>query len=116
MHLSWKDLVTTLLAMAVAGVYYANSKGLNYPVISGVRGATVVLLIVGMFMCAFGSRIVGGGFTATPMLTVLSILGGIAFVLAIIGLITGNKTIFAGLAGLTLILWFVSTIRHLVVK
>jgi uncharacterized membrane protein len=50
------------------------------------------------------------------MMILASTLGGIAMLLAIIGVITGNKPIFMILTGLILVLWHMSTIRHAIVK
>ena len=111
MALTWKDLITTILAAAVFGLYYAMSKGMSIPLVSGYRSAILVLLIVGMSMCAFSSANISQG---NMFIKVASILGIVAFALIIYGLITGAKIAFTLLTAIILLLWLIATMRHVV--
>lgn len=110
MSLTWKDGVTTLLALLVIGFSYLMTTGYKFPLISGYRWATVVLLVLGIGMCALSS--------ATPnmqsaWITFATVLGSVALILIIAGLITGSKMIFLTLSGTIVLLWLVASIRHL---
>lgn len=115
MGLTVKDLISTIGAILVALIYYANAKGMDLAIISSTRGTIAALLIVGFAMCALGAKIPEGGM-GSPMMILMSTLGGVALLLAVIGLITGNKSFVVILAALTLIMWVISTIRHIVIK
>jgi hypothetical protein len=107
MALTWKDLITTLLAGGTVATYFAyvNSTG-------GYRIPVLILAIIGIAMCAFS----GGVGTTTggtnPYIVVASILGVAALILIVYGLITGAKIAFVLLAGTMLLLWIVATLRH----
>jgi hypothetical protein len=110
MSLTWKDGITTLLALLVIGFSYLMTIGYKLPLISGYRWATAVLLILGIGMCALSS--------ARPdiqsnWISLANILGVVAFILIIAGIITGSKMIFLSLSGTIVILWLVATMRHL---
>jgi hypothetical protein len=111
MGLTWKDLITTILAAGVFGIYYAMGKGIDLPVISGYRSAILVLGILGIAMCALS----GGGGTAggfNPFIAIISALGFAAFLLIIYGLITGAKIAFVLLSFTILAMWALATFRH----
>jgi len=111
MGLTWKDGVTTLLAVAVAVVYQALASGWAVPVVGDARGASLVLGIVGLAMCIIGAD--ATAMTTRDRATVTaSILGGAAAVLTIGALITGWPTLALLLAADILLLWIVSTLRH----
>lgn len=111
MNLTTKDLVTTLLAVATVGLYYAMSTGITLPIITEYRGAILALAVMGIMMCAFS----GGATRGTDMfITIASILGVAALVVIIYGLITGAKIAFMILTAVIIALWFVSTLHHVI--
>lgn len=113
MSLTWKDGVTTLLALLVAGLYFGRTtSGMTLPLISdGYRWAIVALAIIGIGMCSFSSPATTSG---TNMFIVLAgVLGVSALILIIYGLVTGAKIAFTLLTATILLLWLISTVRHL---
>lgn len=110
MSLTWKDGVTTLLAGIVAVFTYLMATGYPVPYISGFRWATLVLLVLGMGMCAFSSAAPSG---TSPWITLATVLGVLAIILVIMGFVTGAKTVFIVLGGTILLLWLIATTRHL---
>lgn len=113
MMLTWKDGVTTLLALLVAGLLYVQTTAaIQLPIIgSSYRLSIVALAIIGIAMCAFSN---GGTMGANPFVTIASILGVVSLVLIIYGLITGTKIAFLALTGVILVLWVVATVNHLI--
>lgn len=111
MALTWKDLTTTAL-VALTGLFsYLMVTGYKFPLISGYRWATLVLLVLGIGMCALSSATPGAGGTYT---TIASGLGIVAFILIIAGFIFGTKTIFLATTGVIILLWAIATFRHLI--
>lgn len=110
MSLTWKDLVTTVLAVMTAGLYYSMSKGITLPLIAGYRSAIIALGIIGIGMCALS-----GGNTAPsgPFIILASVGGIVALILIVYGLITGTKFAFILLTVTILVLWAGATLRHL---
>ena len=109
--LTWKDGVTTLLALLIVGLLYVQTTAaIQLPIIgSSYRLSIVALAIIGIAMCAFS-----GGTTGTsPFITIASILGVVSLVLIIYGLITGTKIAFLALTAVILVLWVVATVNHL---
>jgi EamA domain-containing membrane protein RarD len=109
--LSWKDLVTSLLAALTFGLYYAMTKGIELPVITSYRIGIIFLAIIGIGMCAFSSASSG---STSPFITLASILGVVSLVLIIYGLFTGTKVAFILLTITILLLWGISTLRHFI--
>jgi len=103
--------VTTLLVGAVALTYAAYTAGWAIPVIDDARGATLLVGAVGLTMC-----IVGGSESVIAsrdaFIVPASVLGGVALLLIIAGLITGWSLAVPLLAAVTLLLWTISTVRH----
>jgi hypothetical protein len=111
MALSWKDLVTTILAAVTIGFSYLMITGYKFPLISGYRWATMVLLILGIGMCALSSATPGA---SGIYITVASGLGILALILIIAGFIFATKTIFLATVTVIILLWAVATFRHLI--
>ena len=111
MALTWKDLITTTLAVILAGFSYLVVTGYKLPLISGYRWATLVLLILGIGMCALSSA---GPGSSGIFITIASGLGVIALILIIAGFIFATKTIFLATAAVIVLLWITATLRHLI--
>lgn len=111
MALTWKDGVTTLLAFLVIGFTYLMAIGYKMPLTIGFRWATVVLLVLGIGMCALSSYTPGS--TPSVWITFASVLGSLALILILAGIVTGSKMIFITLGVTIFLLWLVATLRHL---
>ncbi len=119
MKLTWKDLTATVLAAAAVAVFLAVTRSWDWPLLGSYRMGIVALLIIGQ-----GSCVLGGSADAISSLTdrtahavraadiVAIVLGGLALVLAVIGLFVGTRAPFVALVVDILILWVVSTLRH----
>lgn len=113
MSLTVKDLITTILAAATLGLFYAMSRGIELPLITNYRWGVMALALIGIVMCAFS----GAGKGATgPFITIASILGVAALILIVYGLVTGAKIGFVLLSFTILALWVVTTFHHLISK
>ena len=111
MRITWRDAVTTALAVVVVLVYLAHVASWAIPVIGDVRGSTLVLGAAGFAMC-----IIGGSSSAVvrrdAFLVPLSVLGIGAFAVIAIGLITGWELIVPLLTADILLMWVMATMRH----
>src|ERR1051325_6680986 len=110
MRLTWKDAVTTLSAGAAVAVCAAFAKGTSLWLIASARGATAVVLVLGIVGCSFSEATTMYATArpqSVPTYTVISPVLGVA------GLITGSGYALAMLVTATVALWLVATVRHL---
>lgn len=110
MDLTWKDFFATGLALGVGLFAYLMVQGYQFPFITGYRGATLVLLGLGIMMCGLSPA----ASYSNPWIITVSILGGLTLFLIIASLIMGTKTLFLATAGAILTMWAVATFRHLI--
>lgn len=117
MGLTWRDLVTTLFMGAIAIVYIQFLGGTSAWLISGARGTTTAVLILGMVGgCALGA--VSDLYTAPQprwgriYRGAATMIGIVALTAALTGLITGSTIALAVLVAATFTLWFIATTRH----
>ncbi|HSX01457.1 MAG TPA: hypothetical protein VLF67_04410 [Candidatus Saccharimonas sp.] len=108
MALSWKDAVTTVLAAGTGLLVYAKSQNWS-SWLTGPRLGILVLGAIGVAMCATGSISMTSG---SGWSIILSVMGGLALVLIVAGLITGSALAFYALAADILALWLLATVRH----
>jgi hypothetical protein len=107
MTLTTKDVAATLLTGLVVVAFAATHEGWNVWLIGGShRWAAAAIALLGMATCGLGSP---GKGTATKL---LSVLGVLAFVLAILALVTGSLTPLSLLVADIVVLWVASTLRH----
>lgn len=111
MTLTSKDLITTGLAVMVTSFSYLMLTGYKFPFFTNYRWGILVLILMGGLMCGFSSDIPN---PTSAWLISASILGVIAAVLAVFGLITGSKIAFILLTIVILVLWALATFRHLI--
>jgi len=117
MMLTWRDAVSALFMAAIVAVYLAFLSGTHLWLISGARGATAAVLVLGMTVGgALGAAGIRFG-AAEPVavrvyLTFVSLLGIAALAVAVAGLVTGSTIALAALVVLTASLWVISTVRH----
>lgn len=117
MRLTGKDAATTLFTAAIVAVYAAYLRGADLPLVSGVRGTTAVVLILGAVGgCALseaGDLYAGRRSGPTRIYTMMATAIGVtALVAAVTGLITGSSSALATLFAATVMLWFIATLRH----
>lgn len=109
MNLTWKDGVTTILAVIVAALVYIETQpALGWTI--NPRLGVIILGLIGIGMCATGAREMENGSTWS---TSLSALGGAAILLMIAGIIAAELWAFYAMAAIILTMWFVTTVRHM---
>jgi hypothetical protein len=112
MRATWRDGAATVLAAAVVGVYAGHALDWSLPLIGDVRLAILVVGILGLAACIVGAD--PAAITSRTAYTAFaSGLGVTALLLVIVGLITGWELVLTALAVVTLALYAVATIRHL---
>jgi hypothetical protein len=111
MKISFKDATATVLAALAALVALAVINDWGWPLLSGYRAGTIALGVIGFGMCTVGSdySTVHG---PDPFVVVAGLLGVAALGLAIAGLIWATGALFVWLAVTILLLWLVTTVRH----
>ena len=111
MKVSFKDATATLLAGLAAVAALAVANGWGWPLLSGYRAGTVALAVIG-----FAMYTVGSDYTTVRGLDLLVVVAGLlgvaALGLAIAGLIWATAALFVWLAVTILLLWLVTTVRH----
>jgi FtsH-binding integral membrane protein len=114
MRLTWRDAVTTILAVSVGAVTLAVTEEWDWPLFGSTRAAVGAVGAIGLAMC-----IVGGSRDVSPMKgtfgVVATALGVAAFVLIVLGVITGSESVLITLVGVIGVLWFTTTLRHAIV-
>jgi len=108
--MTWEDVIATLLTGAIIGVYAAFLNRTSLWLISNARGATAVVLILGIGAWAlrawrFRTRArTDGDFTAAAIT-----IANLALLAAVIGLITGNTFALTVLVVGAVTLWLIAT-------
>jgi hypothetical protein len=111
MKVSFRDATATVLAVLAALVALAVINGWGWPLLTGYRAGTIALGVIGFGMCIVGSdySTVRG---LDPFVLVAGLLGVAASGLAIAGLIWATGALFVWLAVTILLLWLITTARH----
>jgi hypothetical protein len=115
MGLTWRDLVTTVLAGMVALVGLAVSGEWGWPMLGSFRMGSLVVGLLGIGMCiasGSGSSMESGLKEQDGAVKVLAVLGVVSFALLITGVIVGSEVLFMGLTIVTIGMWLMATIRH----
>jgi hypothetical protein len=112
MRLTLRDGVTTILMGLVAAVVLAVTQSWGWPLLGSYRSGVGVLGVVGITMCSIGGSSLEASSFRSPLVRLASVLGGVAAVLIVGGLIAGTETLFLALAGDIGVLWAVATLRH----
>jgi hypothetical protein len=103
-----KDLAATALTALAVLAYLATHEGWGVPLIGDShRWAAGAITLLGMMTCGLGSP------TRDRMSKVLAALGGAAVLLATLALATGALAPLSVLVGDIVLLWALSTIRHI---
>lgn len=114
MRLTWKDGVTTLLAIFAVAVAFAVILEWGWPLMGTVRAGVGLLAVAGIAMCTLGGSRYGESVTKGPFGAIASVLGAGALVLIVWGLIAPAEMILVTLAADIVALWALSTLRHVV--
>lgn len=117
MRLTWHDSAATLLTGLVVAGYALFLTGVDLPLIGSVRGMAAAVLVAGIGGCALGSvepyhpDSTGWSRRATA---VASFVGAVALFAAVTALVAASGAALAVLAGATVVLWVLATLRHAV--
>lgn len=107
MMLSRKDVGAAALTALVVATFFATHQGWNVWLVGDShRWAAGVILLLGVLTCALGSP--GQGATTRLLAT----LGMLALVLGVLALATGSLTLLSLLVLDIVLLWALSTLRH----
>ena len=115
MGLTWRDAVTTMLAGAVALVGLAVSGEWGWAMLGSYRMGSLAVGILGIGMCIVanpGKQMEQRMQEQDRGEKVLAVLGGVSFVLMILGVIVSSELLFMLLTIVTLAMWLMATIRH----
>ncbi|HLY47713.1 MAG TPA: hypothetical protein VKR21_00820 [Solirubrobacteraceae bacterium] len=105
MTLTRKDAVATGLVGLAVLAFLATHEAWNIPLIGDShRWAAAVILALGIGACSVGAN------RTTSAL--FSVLGGAAFVLAVLALISGSLTPLSLLVADMVVMWAITTVRH----
>lgn len=115
MRLTWKDAAATALVGGALSLYAGFLAGAGLPLVSGPRMLALAVLVLGVAACVTGGSVLAtaGGEPATPLARWFSFFGTIAFVTAVLVMITGSEPLLAVLVGTIVMLWLAATLRHL---
>ena len=108
--LTWKDGLATILTGTAVALYGAHLGGADLASGRAVAGAVLVL---GLGACIAGSGKIFGDGTAKTTVLMIGVLGVLALTAGLIALITGGEVALGMLAGATVALWAIATVRHL---
>ncbi len=109
MRLSWRDIVTTALAIFGGVIVYAKFFDFNWAIIDNWRNSVAVLAITGLAMFVAS----GFNFANYSILNITEmVLGLAAIVVAVWGIVAVSAPLFYVLAGVLAALWVVDTARH----
>ena len=111
MTLTWHDITAPVLALAGAGLVWADAAGSPVPGFSGTRVLAATVLGLGIAACAVSGGAPG---TAKGYQSFVGLLGGLAFVLGIATIATGSAGLLQATAGLVVGIAALSTIRRIV--
>ncbi len=112
MRLTWRDGMTTILAGAAVAIAVAVTQEWDWPLLGSVTAGVVVLGAVGWAMCMLGARNTTEWSMKNPFTVTMAVLGSVALVLIVIGIVTGSQTVLVSLAVVTVVMWMASTTAH----
>lgn len=111
MRLTWKDAVATAATGGVVALYVGLATDAGWAPLQSVRATAAITLVLGMTACAVG------GADAAQNSQIMSgpepFLGGLTAILLGVAVLTGWMPLLGIAVGLTVVLWFTTTLRHL---
>ena len=96
MKLTYRDAITTALATLVVAITLAITQGWAWPMLGSPRAGIIAVGILGVAMCSIArseDMATRSAFVQHPAMMVGSVLGAVALVLLIAGLIIGTETL-----------------------
>ncbi len=120
MGLSWRDAVGTLLVAAAVTVTLSVVYGWNWPLIGDARAGVIALFVLSYPSCLVAqapARMAAAMRQETtwgPFLVTATVLGALALLLMIAGVILNSFTVLIGTAIVVVAIWVVTTAHHLV--
>lgn len=111
MALSIKDLIATVLAAFTAYILYIQYNGSDIALLGNTRIVGIILIFVGLIMCVLGSN--PQAIKDKVYSNLMGGVGGIAVISSIVAIIVANPIWAEIAAGLIILMWLVTTARHL---
>ena len=105
------DATATVLTGLIVGVYAVFLSGTGRWLISSARGATVIVLVLGIGAWALQSLARNQSQSARDVGPVATVLSHVALIAAVIGLITGSPVALAVLVVGATSLWLLTMVR-----
>jgi hypothetical protein len=119
MRLTIRDGITTSLAVVVIAITLAVTGGWDWPLVGTPRAGILALGAIGIAMCSIGTRSTdlgsGRDLVRRPGMLAGTVLGSLALVLVVVGLIVGTEEMLVALAAVLVLMWAIATVRHAVV-
>ncbi len=112
MKLTWKDAATTILAGLTVVAVVAALQGWGWPLLGSIAAAVGVVGALGWAMCMLGGATGSVPSMKNPYTLVMSVLGSIALILIIVGVITASEGVLVALGAVTVLMWMSSTTTH----
>jgi hypothetical protein len=116
--LPWRDSIATLLVALGVVLFAGWAAGATVPGFERVGAVAIAILVLGIL--ASGSAVVPGFGEllrgSRPYLAATSVLGLVALVSGLYAVVTDESWALVALAAATLVLWAVSTWRHLATR
>jgi hypothetical protein len=114
MRLTWKDGVSTLLAIATVLATLAVVQDWGWPLLGSYRAGAAALLVLGIAMCALGDATAERSNIRSPYVVTMNVLGFLALGFGVWALIADAKEPFLALAFTSVLMWAASTLHHAV--
>ncbi|MGZ8642079.1 MAG: hypothetical protein ACXWYF_11610 [Actinomycetota bacterium] len=114
MKLSWRDGATTILAALTVAAVVAVLQGWGWPLLGSVAAGVGVVGVLGWAMCLLSGATGSVPSMKDPFTVGMSVLGSIALVLIVVGVITASEGVLVALAAVLVLMWVVSTTAHAV--
>jgi hypothetical protein len=114
MKLTWRDGATTILAGLTVAAVVAVMQGWGWPLLGSVAAGVGVVGALGWAMCLLGGVTGSVPSMKDPFTVGMSVLGSVALVLIVVGVIAKSEGVLVALAVVTVLMWVVSTTAHAV--
>lgn len=117
MGLGIRDLFSTMMTAVVGWMFYVLAQDRTATIFGSNQIAAAALLGVGLAICITGNRPDAWPLTQTnPLAKFIATMGFLSIGFAIWSMITGSYIITIMLAIIILVMWLLTTLRHLLTK
>ena len=110
----WKEARATLITVVGLTLALSVTQGWNWPFLGSARAGIVALGVVGLAVCGTSGWAASGMSAKDPFMIVAILAGIVLLVAGVIGLFVNTLPYLIVMMGMTVVLWLVATIRHLV--